>query len=145
MRNHRLKKTGFSLVEVLFAVILVGMAIASLLAANGMFTKTNAVGTEMSTAEFLVEQIRERSVSSSYEALNGLTHFDGVTFSPPIDADGQYLNDFAEFSEQITLENVSEQDFEQVVGYESGFVRVTAIVLLNSKEICSASWIRASY
>ncbi|MHC4259526.1 MAG: type IV pilus modification PilV family protein [Planctomycetota bacterium] len=145
MRNHRLKKAAFSLVEVLFAVMLVGMAIASLLAANGMFTKTNAVGTELSTAEFLLEQIRERSVSSSYEDLNGLLHFDGATFSPPIDADGQYLNDFAQFSEQITLENVSEQNFEQAVAHESGFVRVTAKVFLNSKEICSASWIRASY
>lgn len=145
MRKHRIKKAGFSLVEVLFAVMLVGMAIASLLAANGMFTKTNAVGTELSTAEFLIEQVRERSVSSSYETLDGLPHFDGVTFSPPIDSDGKYLNDFAQFSEQITLENVSEQNFEQAVAYESGFARVTAKVFFGSKEICSASWIRASY
>ena len=145
MRNHRLKKSGFSLIEVLFAVMLVGLAIASLLAANGMFSRTNAAGTNMSTAEFLIEQIRERSVSSDYDALSSLPHFDGVTFSPPIDADGQYLTDFATFSEVITAENVSGQNFEQVVGYDSGFCRVTAKVFLNSKEITSASWIRARY
>lgn len=145
MRNQRLKKSGFSLVEVLFAVMLVGLAIASLLAANGMFTRTNAVGTNMSTAEFLIEQIRERSVSSDYDALSSLSHFDGVTFSPPINADGQYLPDFAAFSEEITVENVSAQNFEQVVGYDSSFYRVTAKVFLNSKEITSASWVRARY
>ncbi|MHC4388004.1 MAG: type IV pilus modification PilV family protein [Planctomycetota bacterium] len=145
MQNQRLKKGGFSLVEVLFAVMLVGLAIASLLAANGMFTRTNAVGTNMSTAEFLIEQIRERSVSSDYDALSSLLHFDGVTFSPPINADGQYLPDFATFSEEITVENVSAQNFEQVVGYDSNFYRVTAKVFLNSKEITSASWVRARY
>jgi len=140
-----MKKSGFSLIEVLIAIILVGLVIASLVAANIVFTRTNAVGTELSTAEFLIEQIRERSVSASYDDLSSLPHFDGVTFSPPINSDGQDLTDFAAFSEQITVENVSAQNFEQVVAYDSGFIRITAKVFLNSKEISSTSWIRAEY
>jgi type II secretory pathway pseudopilin PulG len=140
-----MQKGGFSFVEVLIATILVGLVIASLVAANGLFTRANAVGTNLSTAEFLLEQIRERSVSVDYDDLNGLTHFDGVTFSPPIDADGQYLTAFSTFSEEITIENVSEQNFEQAVGYDSGFIRVTTKVFLNSRKISSASWIRARY
>jgi prepilin-type N-terminal cleavage/methylation domain-containing protein len=145
MLNRNIQKGGFSLVEVLIAIILLGLVIASLVAANGLFTRTNAVGTDLSTAEFLIEQIRERSISVDYDDLNSLPHFDGVTFSPPINADGQYLNDFAVFSEKITVENVSAQDFEQAVGYDSGFIKVTAKVFLNSREISSASWIRAQY
>ena len=140
-----MKKAGFTLIEVLIAIILVGLVIASLVAANSVFTKTNAVGTNLSTAEFLIEQIRERSISVEYDDLNSLLHFDGVTFSPPINTDGEYLTDFAAFSEQITVENVSEQNFEQVVGYDSNFIRVTVKVFLNSKEIISASWLRARY
>jgi len=142
-----MKRGGFSLLEALIAAILIGLVIASLVAANIAFTKANAAGTDLSTAEFLIEQIRERSISVNYDdLLYGLEHFDGVTFSPPINAHGESLNAFAAFSEQITVENVSENDFEQVVPYDSSsFIRVTAKVSLNSREISSASWIRARY
>jgi prepilin-type N-terminal cleavage/methylation domain-containing protein len=138
-----MKKHGFTLIEVLIAILLVGLAIASLVVANGSFTKANAAATDLSTAEFLIEQIRERSISVNYDNLYGLEHFDKVPFSPPISADGESLNDFAAFSEQITVENVSENNLKDVVIYDSGFIRVTAKVFLNSKEISSASWLRA--
>lgn len=142
---NRQLNSGFSLIEVLIAIILVGLAIVSLVGANIAFTKANSAGTELSTAEFLIEQVRERSISVNYDDLYGLEHFDDVTFSPPINADGESLNDFAAFSEQITVENVSESNFEQVVAYDSSFIRVTAKVFLNSREISSSSWIRARY
>ena len=52
-------KNGFSLIEVLIAVLIVGLAIVSLVAANGAFTMANGAGADLSTAEFLFEQIRE--------------------------------------------------------------------------------------
>jgi prepilin-type N-terminal cleavage/methylation domain-containing protein len=137
-----MKKHGFSLIEVLIATLLVGLAIASLLVASGSFTKANAAATDLSTAEFLIEQVRERSISVNYDDLYGLEHFDNVTFSPPISADGESLNDFAAFSEQITVENVSASNFENL-DPGSDFIRVTIKVFLNSKEISSASWLRA--
>jgi hypothetical protein len=63
-------------------------------------------------------------------------------FSPPINADGESLNSFAAFSEQITVENVSASNFESL-DPNSDFIRVTVKVFLNSKEISSASWLRA--
>jgi len=160
---NRQLNSGFSLIEVLIAIILVGLAIASLVGANIAFTKANAAGTDLSTAEFLVEQIRELttllpvidpntgiSMFGPEEAIlayyDDLDDFDGASFSPPISADREVLNDFAAFSQQITVENVSAGDFEQVVtDHYSFFVRVTAKVFLNSREIISASWIRARY
>jgi prepilin-type N-terminal cleavage/methylation domain-containing protein len=137
-----MKKNGFTLIEVLIAILLVGLAIASLVVANSSFTKANAAATDLSTAEFLIEQVKERSVSVNYGDLRGLAHFDNVKFSPPINADGESLNNFAAFSEQITVENVSNANFEQVV-VDSNFVRVTVKVFLNSKQISLASWLRA--
>ena len=157
-----MKKGGFTLVEVLIAVILVGLAIASLVVANSSFTRANAAGTDLSTAEFLVEQIRELTVllpvidpntgtftfgpegGETLTNYDDLDDFDGAVFSPPISADRATLNDFAGFSQQVTVENVSAANFEQVVGdHGSGFVRVTVKVFLNSKQISSAGWIRA--
>ncbi|MFZ2145744.1 MAG: prepilin-type N-terminal cleavage/methylation domain-containing protein [Sedimentisphaerales bacterium] len=154
---------GFSLIEVLIAILLVGLAIASLVTANNAFTKANGAGAELSTAEFLIEQIRELSAllpvidpdggstfgpetGETLAAYDDLDDFDGASFSPPIGADRNPLNDFAAFSQQITVENVNASDFEQVVSdHGSHFVRVTVKVFLNSREISSARWLRALY
>jgi len=137
-------KAGFSLIEVLIAVVLVGLAVAALVGASRAFTIANASGADLSTAEFLIEQVRERSISVNYDNLYGLEHFDNVTFSPPMNADGESLNDFAAFSEQITVENVSASNFENL-DPGSDFIRVTVKVFLNSREISSVRWIRARY
>ena len=158
---NRQLNSGFSLIEVLIAIILIGVAIASLVTANIAFTKANSAGTELSTAEFLVEQIRELTTllpvidpntetsmfgpeEATLAEYDDLDDFDDAAFSPPISADRETLNDFAAFSQQITVENVSAANFEQVVDdHNSSFVRVTVKVFLNSREISSASWIRA--
>ena len=143
------------------AVVLMGLAIVSLLAANGAFTKANAEGTALSTAEFLVEQIKEltallpvvdpdtgTSVFGSEEATlagyDDLDDFDGKSFSPPINADRATLNGLGAFTQQITVENVNPANFEQVIAdHASSFVKVTVKVLLDTRQISSSSWIRA--
>ena len=154
-------ENAFSLIEVLIATMLVGLAIVALVAANSSFTKANAVGTELSTAEFLIEQIKEltallpvidpntgTSIFGPEEATladyDDLDDFDGASFSPPISVGRETLDNFAAFSQQVTVENVDAANFEQVVGNgSSDFVRVTVKVLLNSRQISSTSWIRA--
>ena len=163
MRENERSK-GFTLIEVLIATILVGCAIASLMVANQAFTKANDAGTDLSTAEFLIEQIKELMAllpvvdpqtdvttfgPETGEVLAGfddLDDFDGANFTPPINADRNTLNDYTTFSQQVTVENVSASNFEQVVGdHSSYFVRVTVGVYQNSQLITSASWLRARY
>jgi prepilin-type N-terminal cleavage/methylation domain-containing protein len=157
-------KHGFTLIEVLIAVILVGLAIASLVGANGAFTKANGAGTDLSTAEFLLEQIKELTVmlavvdpvtgtttfgpeaGETLATYDDLDDFDNKTFSPPIDARRNTLGNFASFSQQITVQNVNPSNFEQVVSdHSTSFVRVTVKIYQNSSEICSSSWLRARY
>ena len=158
-----MKKRGFTLIEVLIAIILVGIAIAGLIAANTAFTQANGAGTDLSTALFLMEQIRELTVllpvidpntgtstfgpeEAALADYDDLDDFDDASFSPPISADRVVLNDSAAFTQQVTVENVHAANFEQVVAdHSSDFVRITVRVLLNSKEITSANWVRAQY
>jgi len=138
--------SGFSLIEVLIAVVLVGLAITALLLASSSFTIANGAGTDLSTAEFLVEQIRELTAMLPYDDLDDFVGADGVeSFWPPIGADKNPLDGFAAFTQNVAIENVNPTNFEQVVGYDSNFVRVTVEVFLNAKEISSSSWIRARY
>lgn len=159
-----MKKRGFTLIEVLVAVMLLGLAIVSLLAANTAFTAANGAGTNLSTAEFLVEQIKELTMPlavidpettgiptfGAEEAALGeyddLDDFDGKVFSPPIDGRRQILSNFSAFSQHITIQNVEPGNFEQVTAdHGSNFVRVTVTVFLNSQQISQSSWIRARY
>ena len=164
MQNKR-HNSGFSLIEVLIAILLVGLAVASLMVANGALTMANGVGTDLSTAEFLLGEIRELTVllpvvdpesdddtfgaepdEASLADYDDLDDLDDAIFSPPISADRAVLTDSAAFSQQITVENVSASNFELVVNdHTSDFVRVTVSVLKNSRPISSASWLRARY
>lgn len=157
-------KSGFSFIEVLIAVMLVGFAIASLMTANAAFTKANGTGTDLSTAEFLIGQIKELTMllpvidpqdefttfgpetGETLADYDDLDDFNGATFTPPIDAERTTLNVFPAYSQKIAVENVNASDFEQVVAnHSSNFVRVTVRVYLNSRQISSANWLRARY
>lgn len=164
MKESRQRK-GFSLVEVLISVILVGLSITALVVASNSFTQANGAGADISTAEFLIEQIRELTTllpvvdpgtgtttfgpetgETSVATYDDLDDFNDVTCSPPIDAGRTALAELASFSQYMRVENVDQADFDNVVGpHASSFVRVTVTVALNGREISSASWIRAQY
>jgi len=136
-----MKRKGFTLLEILIAVVLIGLAVAGLVASSISFTQANGFGTDFSTAEFLVQQVRELTAMVDY---SDLFNYDGQSFNPPKGANNEALNDFPEFTQEITVENVADSDFENVVADQSSnFVRVTARVLLNTEEICFSSWVRA--
>jgi prepilin-type N-terminal cleavage/methylation domain-containing protein len=162
----RIRKTidgGFTLLECLFAILLIGTAVAALIAANGSFTRVNGAAAELSTAEFLIEQIRELTDmlpatdpdftywtfacgEASLALYDDVDDFDDKVFNPPITSDRQTLNEFSAYTQEVTVVNISESNFEQVVPDNStAFLKVTVRVTLNGKEISSASWIRARY
>jgi type II secretory pathway pseudopilin PulG len=157
-----MKRYAFSLVEALVAMALVGIAIVSLVAASSSFTKVNGAGRDMSTAEFLIEQIRELTAplpvtdpqtgaaafgpeEAGVAGYDDIDDFDGATFSPPISAGRGSLSAFSAFSQQVTVQNVSAGNFDQVVAdHGSSFVKVTVEVSMNSESLGSVSWIRAN-
>ena len=160
VRNRR----GFSLIEIMISVVLVGMSITALVVANNAFTMANGAGADLSTAEFLVEQIRELTTmlpvsnpeatswttfgpeEATLAAYDDVDDFDNATFSPPISANRTVLSDFSTFSQHVTVENVNASNFDAVVGDAdllTDFVRVTVSVSQHGGLISSTSWIRA--
>ena len=153
---------GFSLIEIMISVVLVGMSITALVVANNAFTMANGAGADLSTAEFLVEQIRELTTmlpvsnpeatswttfgpeEATLAAYDDVDDFDNATFSPPISANRTVLSDFSTFSQHVTVENVNASNFDAVVADRSSdFVRVTVSVSQHGGLISSTSWIRA--
>ncbi len=135
--NKLIAAAGFTLIEAMIATLLVGIAIVSLMVSSQAFTKVNSAGINLSTAEFLIEEVRERTAPFEFD---DLAAFAG-TYSPPEDVQGNQLTTFAGFSQQVTVQNVSPSDFT-VPQAGSDFARVTVTILRNSRTISSASWIR---
>lgn len=171
MRALRRDK-GFSFVEILISIILVGLSITALVFASNSFTMANGAGADLSTAEFLIEQIRElttllpamdpaltaatwttlgpgsgETTLASYNDVDDFDGFSSTTLGAPIDANRNTLAGLAAFSQSVTVERVSQSDFNQVVAdsHISSFIRVTVRIDLSGREISSASWIRVNY
>jgi len=161
--NKKLKKTsGFTLIEVLISVVVLGIAIAAIIGSNGYFSMASATGADITTAEFLISQIEaitavlpirdEQSSTASLgpeEASVGLyddvDDFDSASFSPPIDSQGQSIEQLSRFSQQITVQNVNPSDFQQVVtDHASDIIKVTVTILADGIEISSCSWLRSA-
>lgn len=132
---------GFTLIEALFATMLLGLVIAALVAASGAFTMANGYGVDLSTAEFLIEEVRERTANVDFDTL--LTTYDGQTFSPPVDLTGAVMSDFSGFSQQVQIDYVESGNFVDTVTGPTDFVRVTVTVSKAGTPVSSTSWIRA--
>jgi prepilin-type N-terminal cleavage/methylation domain-containing protein len=133
-------KKGFTLIEILIAVVLLGLAMAAIVASNIAFTQATTQAAQLSTAEFLIEQIRELTALLSYDDVDD---FNGVIFNPPVDSLQRQLTSFSDYSQVIEVKNVSDSDFQQVVA-DSNFIRVTVGILYDNTEIMNTSWIRSA-
>jgi type II secretory pathway pseudopilin PulG len=135
------RSRGFTLLEALFAAMLIGLAIAALLGTSSAFTMKNAAGVDLSTAEFLIEEIREMTSAESFDSL--LAYNDIPPFNPPVDLQKNQLTDFAAFTQQIQVDYVNDSNLTQTATGPTDFLRITVTILKNNRPISSASWIRA--
>ena len=139
--NKKKQSNGFTLIEALFAAMLLGLVVAALAAASGAFTMANGYGVDLSTAEFLIEEIRELTANENVDDL--LANFDGQTFNPPKDISNSDMADFSEFSQQVEIDYVESGNFTNTVTGPTDFVRVTVTVTKAGSPVSSTSWIRA--
>jgi prepilin-type N-terminal cleavage/methylation domain-containing protein len=154
---------AFTLLEVLVAIMIVAVVVTSLIVSTSSLNSVNASGIDMSTAEFLVTEIRAITDQlpvldpgggpyvfgpeigeSTVAAYDDVDDFDDASFSPPIDYDRNALNDFAEFTQNVTVESVANNDPSQAVtDLSSNLVRVTVDIVKQGRTVTSTSWIRS--
>ncbi len=132
--------SGFTLIEVLFAAMLIGLVIAAIAVSSSASTMVNGAGINMSTAEFLIEEIREQTASMTFDEIVAYT---ASPINPPIDISGAAMAEFSAFSQQVTVQYVNPSNLESPVAGPTDFVRVTVTITKNNVPVSSANWIRA--
>jgi prepilin-type N-terminal cleavage/methylation domain-containing protein len=143
------RQGGFTLIEVLIAVILVGMAIAGLTGANYAYSEANGAGTDISTADYVIEQIHEMTAAMTVDqiyAYGGTGTAWRSAIHPPVNAAGASLGTaFSAWSQQLKVEKLQKDLTTPDTGTTPDFYRITVRALKNGKEVSSATWLRTRY
>jgi type II secretory pathway pseudopilin PulG len=142
VKSIKRKNTGFTLIEALIAAMLIGLAIAALVSSSGAFTMYNAAGLDLSTSEFLIEEVRELTAPVGFANLGT---YDGQAYNPPRDADNNVMAEFAAYTQTIDVDFVTAANLAAVSGTATDFRRITVTISKNGQTITSTSWIRAQY
>ena len=163
LKTHIYHKFGMTLVEVMVAIVLIGIAVSAMVGANGYITQVNRAGGDLSVAESLLEHIKEKTEAlpvvdpdssivqwgaeeADWTLYDDLDDFDGFSRCPPIDARGNTLNQWPAFTQQVVVQNVEIDDLTApVADLGSNFYRVTVTILHGQTQVVSGTWIRCLY
>jgi len=165
--NHASKRsarTGFSLIEVLFATATIGIGVTALMTAVAAGTRVNGEGRQITRAAFLAQELREWTVklpfvdpdegqeanppgsdgSSPQIFVDDLDDLMDVTYSPPRDGQGMPIADMADWSQSIELTWRDPDNIAVVVGDgASDLICVELTVANNGREVLTTSWLVA--
>ena len=153
---------GFTLIEVMVAIMLIGTGIVALLGASMAGTRSTDAGKKMSQAVFLAREIREWTLRLPFSDLdagdadkppgpdgsNPLTFVDDlddlmdVTYSPPRDGQFGAITDMTDWSETITLTWRDPLSLNTIVADgTSDVIHVHLSVAHAGKQVLETGWI----
>jgi type II secretory pathway pseudopilin PulG len=160
-RTSRSARGGFSLIEAVVAIAVVGFGVASLMVAMASGTQVNARSEEITQATFLAQQIREWTMTIPFydqdegdkdnppgpdgtdpqTFVDDLDDLMGVTYSPPRDGEGDPLSDMDGWSQTIEISPRRPDDIRSEV--QSGWSTVLYVevtIRRDGREVLRTGW-----
>ena len=155
-------RRGFSLIEVLIAAALAGIAVTAGMVAVESGTEANALAQEVTRSAFLAQEIREWTLTLPFRDpdpgdadnppgpdgsdpqvfVDDLDDLKGVTYSPPRDASGAALVGMTGWSQEISMEWRQPDDLRTTVADGgSDVIHVAVTVRRNGRPVLSAGWL----
>jgi len=98
-------KRGFTLVEALCTIVIVGLAAAAILVSAASGSRANDAGKKLTEALFLTQELKEWTLQLPFESEDetDLGDLAGVTFAPPRDGTGQPITNMPGWSQSVTV------------------------------------------
>ena len=133
-------KAGFTLIEAMFGVIIVGATIAGVMLLMGSGTRVNFYGNNLATAVLLAEEVRALTDGHDFDDLGDL---DGDTFSPT-DDDGEPIASLARYEQSVSVTYIGPDDFSTYTGEDPAVLaRLVATVSLDGEQLTQMTWFRS--
>ena len=129
---------GFTLVEVTFSIVIVGVAIVSLMILFAAGTTVNAFGNKLSSAVFLADQLRSMTDQTGFDDIIG----DGDQTFSGVDADGNAIPGLGSFQQDLTIQPINPGDMTVYVGPDPTAAILTASVSDTTGQLMQISWLR---
>ena len=160
--RHRQNRSGFSLIEVAIATIILGVGITALLTCLGSGTVANYEGAKLTQAVFLAQELREWTLKLPFSDLDpadannppgpdgadpntfvdDLDDLMDVTFSEPRNAIGSPIANMPGWTESIYITWRSTDDLlTTVAAGTSDLVDVMVTINYNGAEVLQTRWL----
>ena len=134
----RRRQGGFTLVEAVYAIMIIGLGVASMMQVFATGTRVNSYGDYLSKAVFLAEEMRSMTDDVAFDNLPG---YDGQTFSG-VDANGNAVPGLTDFIQQVDATTVDPVSLLPYVGPNPEAIVLTARVSYSGDEVARLSWLR---
>ena len=129
---------GFTLVEVTFSIVIVGIAIVSLMMLFAAGTTVNSFGNKLSSAVFLADQLRSMTDQAGFDDIisDGNQTFNGV------DAEGNSIPGLGNYQQDLTIQPINPEDMTVYVGPNPTAAILTATVSSTEGQLLQINWLR---
>jgi prepilin-type N-terminal cleavage/methylation domain-containing protein len=138
MRKHSGRNRGFTLIEAMFAIMIIGIGIAALMTVFAAGTNVNGYGDRLSKAVFLADEIRAMTDNAKFADLG---NYNGRVYNG-VDANGSAVAGLQEYNQTISVRYIDPVNMAVYVGTEPPGAIITALVSYNNEEMTRLSWIR---
>jgi len=139
MRCRQSSAGGFTLIEAVFAVMIIGLGIAALMQLFASGTQVNHYGDSLSKAVFLAEELRAMTDDQPF---NDLMSFDGESYNG-VDSTGVEVPGLQEFTQTFEVTALNPTSFLPEVDPDPLLVRLTVSVSKPNGNLTTVSWLRS--
>ena len=158
----RQNRSGFSLIEVAVATVILAVGITALMSCLGSGTVANDEGAKLTQAVFLAQELREWTLNLPFSDpdpadannppgpdgsdpnsfVDDLDDLMAATFTAPRDATGSPIADMAGWTETINITWLSTDDLSTTVtAGTSDIVSVTTAINYSGKQVLQTQWL----
>ena len=132
------RRAGFTLMEAVFSIMIVGLGVAALMQVFASGTKVNAYGDHLSKGVFLAEELRSMTDDVKFADLPGYNNriYNGV------DANGNVVAGLQEFQQRLTVHAVNPANLTTYTGADPQAMLLTATVAHSGSTLTHISWLR---